>query len=177
MHTGVPTASVVGFMLIFAISFVPVLPIPVVAGVLGAVCPLWIAFLVSWSAAVCASVLKYFILKYLLRNRAQAYLAKFPKAEPFLRFMEENGFLAVLTARMIPLIPSSVINVGASVTKVSDTAFIAATILGKMPVIFTFVLAGSSLKHSPWKSAVIVCIYAFIMLIVWTRLRKKRTFT
>jgi uncharacterized membrane protein YdjX (TVP38/TMEM64 family) len=50
--------------------------------------------------------------------------------------MERSGFLYVLFGRLIPVIPSSLINMGAGVSKIRFRPFLFATLLGKFPIVF-----------------------------------------
>lgn len=173
IQQGSLTGATIGFLLILFVSFLPVFPIPVIAGVLGAVYPFWIALFISWSSASVAAVGKFYVLRYFLRNRALGYLKNYPKLTPMLRFIEENGFSAVLLARVIPVVPSAAINIAASVTPISTRAFVMATLLGKLPIMVAFTVAGNQWRKHIGLSVAIVVFYLLVIALLWWRLRKK----
>jgi len=68
-------------------------------------------------------------------------LAKFNKE------LSENGYLYMLTLRLIPVFPFFIINILAGLTRIKLTTFIWTSFIGMIPGGFVFVYAGSRLNE------------------------------
>lgn len=85
--------------------------------------------------------------------------------------MERNAFLAVLTARLIPFVPAAAVNVYTAISRMRFGPFFAATLLGKIPVMFVFAVIGdqllSDLRDVLWTSLIYVLFLSVVFLIYW----------
>ena len=152
------------FCLLALLSCVPFLPIPLVVGMLATQFEWHIAFFVSVAGNVVGSVIMFLLMRYFMRNYAHRQLAKYAYAQRFETMMQQHGFVAVLTGRIIPIMPSAAINSIASVTGVSFVAFFCATLLGKMPNMLVYAVAGSEAQNSPLLVAAFVVLYTIVLL-------------
>ncbi|SFU71635.1 TVP38/TMEM64 family protein [Alicyclobacillus macrosporangiidus] len=172
IHQGGAMAAVVGFALIVVVSYVPLLPIPVIAAAMGAVLPYWPALLVAWAAATLAAVSKFWLERLFFQKHVQRLFSRYKGWEALVRFLDRNGFAAVLLTRLVPIFPSALINFASAVTGISMSAFTLATALGKLPAIMTFTLAGHHLHKHVWVTGVLVALY--ILIVGWVGWRLKR---
>lgn len=62
-------------------------------------------------------------------------------------WLERRGFLAVLYARLVPIVPFTVLNYAAAVTSVRFRDYLAATVLGIVPGTFAYAALGGSFQH------------------------------
>jgi uncharacterized membrane protein YdjX (TVP38/TMEM64 family) len=157
-------AGMIGFWLIVFVSFVPILPIPVIAAAVGAVSNVWIAILVTWGAATVAAIAKFLLERWLLYDPATRLLKRMRGWEKIVAFVGKNGFFAVLLTRAIPFIPSSVINTAGALTGVGIWTFIWATALGKLPTMVVFTVAGNQLRHHLWLGIILLIAYLTLIL-------------
>jgi uncharacterized membrane protein YdjX (TVP38/TMEM64 family) len=168
IQAGGTTAMVIGFLLIVFVSFVPVLPIPLIAAAVGAVSPLIPAVLVSWLAASFGALLKFFLERLILLRPVNNYLHKYSYWRTLVRFVDRQGFYAVLITRLIPVFPSSIVNTAGAVTGVSISAFVYATLLGKLPTMVVFTVAGSQVLHHFWRTVAWLSVYGVLIgLVSW----------
>ncbi|MCL6518042.1 VTT domain-containing protein [Alicyclobacillus sp.] len=172
IHQGGATAAVVGFVLIVIVSYVPLLPIPVVAAAMGAVLPYWPALLAAWAAATLAAISKFWLERLFFQKHVQRVFSRYRGWDALVRFLDKNGFVAVLITRLIPVFPSALINFASAVTGISMGAFSLATALGKLPAIMTFTLAGHHLHGNVWVTVVIVTLY--VLIVGWVAIRFRR---
>jgi len=159
IHQGGLFAAVVGFLLIVFVSFVPLLPIPLIAGAVGAVIPLVPAILSTWAGACVGALLKFFIERLLLRRPAQLWLRRYESWQGLVGFLDRNGFYAVLVTRLIPVFPSSLVNTAGAVTGISVRAFVFATLIGKLPTMVVFTVAGAQITTHFWRTMGWLSVY------------------
>ncbi len=84
-----------------------------------------------------------------------------------------RGFLTVLTARLIPLVPFSLFNYAAGVTGVSLRAYAPATLLGIVPGTVAYTTLGGSLHH-PASAPFLASITVIVLLTAVVILRERR---
>ena len=59
-------------------------------------------------------------------------------------WVADRGFLAILTLRMVPVVPFNVLNYAAGLTGVSPRAYVGATVLGIVPGTFAYAAVGGT---------------------------------
>ncbi|MEK8126489.1 VTT domain-containing protein [Paenibacillus filicis] len=149
-------------------AFVPVVPFGVIGGMMGAKYGIVIGGLLNISGSSIASLLMLLLVRTMFREQGRKYLSRFRQMEKFTVLYEKHPFLGVLTARLIPFMPAPVINVYSALSRIPVLLFMAATILGKIPVMFFFALVGETVRSSPQTTAVLVVVYVlFLGLLLW----------
>src|SRR3954453_16664542 len=99
-------------MLFVAICvFFPVIPFPVLAGVIGGVFGTAQGVIVSLTGAMAGTMAFFFLCRYGFRDYAQTKLMTKPKIQEYESFINRNSFLAILTCRLIPIIPAPFVNI------------------------------------------------------------------
>jgi len=171
IHQGGVFAAGVGFVLLIVVNFIPVLPIPLIAATVGAVFDFWPALLIAWGGATAGAILKFWIERTFLQKQALRLLSHFAMTEVILNFLEKNGFLAVLATRLIPVFPSSIVNLAGAVARIPTRTFVWATVIGKLPTMMAFTLAGNELTHHPWTAVALIVIYGAVVVIASFKLR------
>jgi uncharacterized membrane protein YdjX (TVP38/TMEM64 family) len=168
IHIGSWTAAGVGFLLIICVSFVPLLPIPVIAAALGAVLPLSGAVFVAWFATIVGAVLKFGLERTVLRRYVNGYLSRYKHWPTVLHVVDRHGFLAVVGTRLIPFFPSVIVNFAAAMTRLPFSTYVVATATGLFPSIFAFTLAGNQIRSHTWPTIALVAAYAIAVgLLGW----------
>lgn len=105
-------------------------------------------------------------IDYLLKNK------KLAKLEEYDEKLENNGFLAVLFLRLIPLFPFNVLNFSLGLTKVNVRGYVLGTMLGIIPG--SFILANIGANATNFNSpALYVSIAFFVLLIFLPKIYKK----
>lgn len=87
--------------------------------------------------------------------------------------IEENGFGVVFIGRVMPFMPTSVVNIAAAISSIRFMKFFYATVLGNM--IYFFILSSISLGilSIPWENSLYVVSAAFALLVIMV-IRKRR---
>ena len=96
------------------------------------------------TATTASAVLSLVVVRGLLRDWIAPRLTH-PSVEVINRHLEQRGWLAVASLRMIAVVPFSIMNYAASLTRVRVLPFAAATFAGSLPGTVGTVLFGDTL--------------------------------
>ncbi|UOF92536.1 TVP38/TMEM64 family protein [Fodinisporobacter ferrooxydans] len=143
--------------------FFPVVPFVVVAGIIGATFGTWEGTAISVSGAMIGTLIMFWLARFGFSSWALATIEHYPKAKEYEAYFERYGFLSVFVARLIPIIPTPVVNILSGLSKISWITFFFASLLGKLPVNLVYNFAGSQLQSNKWLSILIYVIYALII--------------
>lgn len=147
-------------------------PIILVISVNIAIFGFWKGYLFSAFSSIVGSTLIFFSIRYLFPNVFTS-----TKLEKYKEKVEKNGFLFVLTARLIPILPTNITNIVSGLSTIKASHFLLATIIGYS--IDTLLLASASfsvialIKHHPIYT-VMALIFLVIVFFIIQKLRKQR---
>jgi len=152
-----PAAPVL-FVLIAAVSTCVMFPGQVTAGAAGVLFGVAGGVALTLAAAVLGAVIAFL----LARGAGAAPISRLlgPRATHWREWIAERGFSAVLTARLLPGTPASVLNYAAGLTAMPLRAFAAAVAVGAMPKTIAYVALGGALS-APFstRGAVALALY------------------
>ena len=160
------------FFIMALVSMVPFAPIPVLAAFIASHYDFVTGLLINMLGTTTGSVLLFLLSKKLLRRVAMKYVTKRQHLTKYLELVQTNGFLAVLLGRIIPIVPSAGINLIAGILNVNVMAFIAATVLGKLPTILAFSLAGHQLAAGNWDTVFIIALYLLALFLLGKKVKQ-----
>jgi uncharacterized membrane protein YdjX (TVP38/TMEM64 family) len=167
--------NIIGALLVLVQTIFPFIPFIVVAGVNVIIYPSPWGFIVNYVMACLGAVISFLFARYYGHDWVESRLNRYPLAIEFNKQMEKNGFFYVLISRLIPVIPSSLINLGAGVTKVTARQFVLGTLIGKFPMIFLESQITKYLLHFRqyrFKLLLLLLIFA-ILMVLGNMFRKK----
>ena len=160
------------FFIMALVSMVPFAPIPVLAAFIASHYDFVTGLLINMLGTTTGSVLLFLLSKKLLRRVAMKYVTKRQHLTKYLELVQTNGFLAVLLGRIIPIVPSAGINLIAGILNVNVMAFIAATVLGKLPTILAFSLAGHQIAAGNWNTVFIIVLYLLALFLLGKKVKQ-----
>ena len=161
------TVSIFISMLLVAICvFFPVIPFPVLAGVIGAVFGTTQGVFISLAGAMVGTMRFFFLSRYGFRDLAEENLTKYPKVREYEDFLNRNSFVAILICRLIPIIPAPVVNIICGLSHVKWITFLIASTLGKIPNILILSYAGSIFSNNKLYSIGIYGCYLLIIFLI-----------
>lgn len=168
---GVP---LVLFGLVFLQGAVPVIPFMLLAGAGGFIYGMFWGLLLIWSGGVLGACATFAVARYLGKARVEGWLVK--RGWNFC-YTDEQGFLAILVSRLIPVLPSVAVNVVSGISKVRFSVFGLATAVGKLPWAFLYTSLGYNLKQGKtWAFYLALAGIAFLFILTvyrWLNQRAK----
>lgn len=156
--------AVLAIVIATVMALFPVVPYPLVGGVIGAAFGPAVGGAIVWTGSLSASLLMFLFFRYGYRDWGERALNKYERFGKLTASFERNAFIAILFARMIPFVPSIVVNVYAALSRVSFGVFAPATALGKIPAILLFVIVGDSARSNPAGIGISIGIYAIFLV-------------
>lgn len=140
-----PVLFVAGFILLYAIStgsFVPLGLVLMLAG--GLLLGPWPGAAASVAGTTGGALLTYLVARFAMGG-VLARLAADGKLVRLVEGFGANGFAYMLTLRLIPLSPFGLVNVAAGVARVPLRDYVAATVLGSIPICLIYTHLGAGL--------------------------------
>lgn len=161
------TYSVLISMLLVSICvFVPIIPFPVLAGLIGGIFGAAQGVLITLGGSMIGTMLFFYIARYGFKEWAQAKIAHHPQVKEYEEKLNKNAFLAILLVRVVPIVPSPVVNVVCGLSRVNGLVFFIASTIGKVPNILLLSFAGASFSENKWFSFGLYGFYVLIIMIV-----------
>ncbi|WP_299443747.1 TVP38/TMEM64 family protein [uncultured Phycicoccus sp.] len=152
-----------------ALTLVPV-PKNLLAGIAGALFGVAGGIAASWTGAMLSAVVTFWLAGRLGR-RAVAELTG-PRVVRVQDLLRRRGLLAVVLARLTPVVPFTVINYGAGVSAVSWRDFVLGTAVGVVPGTVAYVVVGASVSQDA--TTIGLALAAGVLLLVATALLARR---
>jgi uncharacterized membrane protein YdjX (TVP38/TMEM64 family) len=108
----------------------------------------------------------FFLSRYGFRDYAQSKLMNYPKVQDYENFLNRNSFVAILTCRLIPIIPAPVVNIICGLSNVNWLIFFTASTIGKIPNILILSYAGASYSSNKLFSFGLYGGYILILILI-----------
>ena len=147
-------------ILLSAIQIVPLpIPAPTIPLANGWLFGLWGGTLVTWSGVMLNGIIGYWVAWRAGRHVLRRFLPtkQLARAE---QLLEQHGVLAVMLARLIPILPFGVINIAAGLLHMRWRDYLLATALGITPSAFALALIGDQLSRGAvdWQQVAIAVV-------------------
>lgn len=166
MKSGGILSVLISILLVAICVFFPVIPFPVLAGVIGALFGAAQGVLISLTGAMAGTMSFFFLTRFGFRDLALAKLQKYDRVQQFEGFLERNSFTAILVSRLIPVIPAPVVNIICGLSRVKWLTFFTASTIGKLPNILILSYAGASFGSNKLLSFGLYGLYIFILFLI-----------
>lgn len=108
----------------------------------------WWGLAIALSATTVAAVVSLVVVRYLLRDVVEPRLTH-PAVASINARLEERGWLAILSLRLIAVVPFSILNYAAALTRVHVVPFAVATLVGSVPNTAVVAVFGDALAGRP----------------------------
>lgn len=128
-----PWAMVFSFFLVLffnAVGFPPAMIFSTANALIFGIVP---GILLAWIAETAGVALSFVLLRFLFRDAAEEVIAKYKSLQKIDDFSGHSGFRVMLVARVIPYLPSGLLNALGAVSKMSFRDFTLAALIGKLP--------------------------------------------
>ncbi|MBM7662071.1 putative membrane protein YdjX (TVP38/TMEM64 family) [Bacillus mesophilus] len=154
------------FFLVIIFGIIPVIPFTVFAALMGAKYGTWIGSTINWIGTIGASAFFFILARYFFVHQFRKYIPRFKKIKQFDEIINQNAFIAVLFARMIPIVPPPVVNIYSGLTSMTFKIYILATAIGKIPGTIIYAYLGNHLFTSNRSILLGLFIYVVFIIIV-----------
>lgn len=143
----------------------PILPFPIIGAIIGAMYGTFLGGFVTWVASTSASIIMFLFIRFVFQAWGLLIIHRYKKLEMVTAMFERNAFITILVSRLIPFIPSIVINAYSAVSRVSFINYTIASSLGKIPAMLLFAVLGHSVVSSSYQVFFVIAIYALIIVL------------
>ncbi len=143
----------------------PIIPFPIIGGIIGAMYGTFLGGFVTWVASTLASLIMFLFIRYVFQNWGLKIINRYEKLEMMTRMFERNAFITILVSRLIPFIPSIIVNAYSAVSRVSFISYAVASSLGKIPSMLLFAVLGHSIVSSSQEVVIVIGLYALIIIL------------
>ncbi|HEU4965640.1 MAG TPA: VTT domain-containing protein [Bacilli bacterium] len=166
IHQGGVLAVVISMLLVAICVFFPVVPFILLVGILAVVFGTVPAAAITLGGVLIGTNVMFLMARYGFRDWAQRTLDRYPKAKEYEGFFEKNAFLSVFGVRVVPVVPTQVVNILTGISKVPWVIFFTATLLGSIPRILVFAFIGQSFQTDKTTSFITYGVYMVVIMIL-----------
>ncbi|MGL5515045.1 MAG: TVP38/TMEM64 family protein [Sporomusa sp.] len=171
-------AVLVTLILFIVMTFTIVFPFMILSGAAGIVFGLFWGIAISWAGEVIGALFMFLFARYFFRQAVAGWITKSRYLKQVDDYSADNGFKALLIARLLPLAPSGIITAVAAISRISLKDFLLATVLGKLPPVVIKVLLGHDIVFASENSGRLLFIILFVIIVYgllwWRRKRNKQ---
>ncbi|MCY8979224.1 TVP38/TMEM64 family protein [Bacillus halotolerans] len=153
-------------LLIAADVFFPIVPFAIIAALNGAVFGIANGVSITLAGSMLGTILLFFLARYSFRDWARKKIKAYPAIQGYEASFDKNAFTAVLLGRLIPVIPSLVMNVVCGLSSVRWHVFFFASLIGKIPNILVVTIAGANFSSNKLLSFSIYGAYVLILMLI-----------
>jgi len=166
--------------LFVAMTFTIVFPFMILSGAAGIMYGLFWGTIISWVGEVAGALFMFGVARYFFRQAVAGWIAKSRYLQQVDDYSAENGFKALLVARLLPLAPSGIITAIAAISRMGFRDFFLATLIGKLPPVVIKVLLGHDLafaSENMTRLVVVTVLVVGIYAVLWWYKRKRQNAT
>lgn len=156
------------FLLAIMFGIIPIIPYSVFAGVMGAKYGVLIGASINWVGSIGAGIFFFVFVRYFFYDKFQQSIQRFEKVQKFDQMIGRNGFVAVLFSRLIPVIPTPVVNLYSGLSPILFSHYIVATAIGQIPEVIMFAYLGNQIFTSLQTTIYGIVVYVSFLLVVFS---------
>ena len=130
----------------------------------------------SVAAETVGVTISFQLLRFFFREQASILISKSKFLSKIDHYSGEKGFIVMLIARMVPYVPSALLNAAGALSSLSIRAYFIASLIGKFPSTGIEAIIGHDaiLQEEDPTRIIVVVIFA-IVLIAWAWRYEKKT--
>ncbi|MBB6451167.1 putative membrane protein YdjX (TVP38/TMEM64 family) [Geomicrobium halophilum] len=154
-------------MLATLMSLFPVIPYPIIGGILGAIYGSYLGSLVTWIGSSMASIIMFAFVRFGYQDWGLKLISKYQALSKVTMLFERNAFMTIFLTRLIPIVPSIIVNIYSALSRVTFGSYTIASSVGKIPSMILFATVGSTIVRNPADLFYIALLYGSFLLIVY----------
>ncbi|MFZ5647937.1 MAG: TVP38/TMEM64 family protein [Bacillota bacterium] len=150
-------------------------PLFLVAGANGFIFGIHWGIIITLVGALLGSTVAFFMARFFARDYFTRRLSRYmPQVA---EMSKKSGAKVVFLARLVPILPSSIVSYAAGLSRVSFRGFFLASVFGKLPEIIIYTILGHSLERAEGMlTRVTVVIIVISLLFISLQSKKAATF-
>lgn len=166
-----PWAVIISIIVMIVQTIATPVPLFLVAGANGFIFGVSWGIIITMAGALLGSSIAFYLARFTARDHFAHYLTKYV---PHIGSMSRlNCVKMIFLARLVPVLPSSVVSYAAGLSKVSFAGFFLASVFGKLPEIVVYTILGHSLEKAEGLTTKITVLLVLASLLFFSLQRKK----
>ncbi len=146
-------------------------PLFLVAGANGFIFGAAWGILITLVGALLGATVAFYLARVIARDYFSKRLAKYmPQVD---EMSKKTGVKVIFLARLVPVLPSSIVSYAAGLSKVSFGGFFVASVFGKLPEIIIYTILGHSLERAEGLFTKVTLVIIVISLLCFSLQSKK----
>lgn len=134
----------------------------------------WPGTLISFLGEAGGAAISFLLYRKGFRQRSQQGLENFPSIKKLVNAEGRDAVTLVFALRLLPLVPSGFITMGAAIGKIRFLPFLLASSLGKFPALLIEAYSVKQVSVFGWQGKLILGLLSLYMIfLIVKRLRKK----
>ncbi|MEA1961560.1 MAG: TVP38/TMEM64 family protein [Bacillota bacterium] len=166
-------APLVAFVLFVVQAALPVFPYIILAVAGGILFGFKMGVFLSWSGALTGACLA-FVFSHWVGYNWIVHLMKKRFHHTIPEFNPATAFWSIVLARIVPVVPTPLINVAAALSGISFLTFFTSSALGKIPSAVLYTGLGLALFNTSDIQGVLYILAAFLLIVLFLRYLSKR---
>ncbi|GAK10597.1 TVP38/TMEM64 family protein [Geomicrobium sp. JCM 19039] len=150
------------------LSLFPIIPYPIIGGILGAIYGSVLGSFVTWVGSAAASIIMFMFVRYGYQDWGERVLNRYATLARINGLFERNSFMTIFLTRLIPIVPSIIVNIYSALSRVGFWSYAIASSLGKIPSMILFATVGSTIVHNPLGLVYVAVFYGLFLLVVYS---------
>ncbi|MFB4162030.1 TVP38/TMEM64 family protein [Geomicrobium sp. JSM 1781026] len=150
------------------LSLFPIIPYPIIGGILGAIYGSVLGSFVTWVGSAAASIIMFMFVRYGYQDWGERVLNRYATLARINGLFERNAFMTIFLTRLIPIVPSIIVNIYSALSRVGFWGYAIASSLGKIPSMILFATVGSTIVHNPLGLVYVAVFYGLFLLVVYS---------
>lgn len=123
---------------------------------------------ISVLAETVGVTISFLLLRFFFRDAAEKIISKSPRLSKIDKYSGEKGFVVMLIARMVPYLPSALLNAVGALSSLSLRDYFIASLIGKFPSTGIEAIIGhDAIMQEEDPTRIVVVVVFAIVLIGW----------
>ena len=165
VHSNPLIGIMLGVGLIILESMIPVLPLALFIAMNTILFGNFWGFIISWVSTICGCMLSF----YIFRKGISSFLyKKLPEDGHILQFMRritEIPFADLVVITAMPFTPAFSVNIAGGLSKINPRKFLAAIIIGKLPMFYFWGFIGTTFLESLGDPIILIRIAVMLLIL------------
>jgi uncharacterized membrane protein YdjX (TVP38/TMEM64 family) len=132
----------------------------------------WQGTAISFAGESIGAFVSFILFRKGFKKKVGTTLQKYPAAKKLLHAEGKEAFLAIVSLRLLPFVPSGIVTFAAAVGSVSLTLFVVASSLGKIPALLIEAYAAYQVTEFGWQGKLILFVTGiYLLYLVYKKLK------